>query len=64
MTTIASAHSPVITGPRVEQAFDMLGRLADAEPPPCPDQAVLEAMLTAMGGEASDAGGRAARIGD
>lgn len=50
MTTIASGHSPVIEGARVDQAFDMMGRLAAAEPPPCPDQAALEAMQKAMGG--------------
>ncbi|MHA6797012.1 oxygen-binding di-iron domain-containing protein [Pseudonocardia bannensis] len=51
MTTIASGHSAVISGASVAQAFDMLGNLAGAEPPPCPDQAVLEMMLRAMGGE-------------
>jgi hypothetical protein len=29
----------------------MLGRLAGTTPPPCPDQAVLDMMLQAMGGE-------------
>ncbi|MDT7710383.1 MAG: hypothetical protein QOG20_5990 [Pseudonocardiales bacterium] len=51
MSTIISGHSPVIDGPRVEQAFDMIGRLAGTTPPPCPDQAVLDVMLAAMGGE-------------
>jgi hypothetical protein len=51
MSTIISGHSPVIDGPRVAQAFDMIGRLAGTEPPPCPDQAVLDMMLAAMGGE-------------
>ena len=49
MTTIASAHSPVIDGTSVTQAFDMLARLAGAQPPPCPDQAVLEALLSTVG---------------
>ena len=49
MTTIASAHSPVIDGEAVETAFDMVARLAGAEPPPCPDQSVLEALLGAGG---------------
>ncbi|WP_214366143.1 MBL fold metallo-hydrolase [Pseudonocardia sp. H11422] len=51
MATIASGHSAVISGASVGQAFDMLGNLAGAQPPPCPDQAVLEMMLRAMGGE-------------
>lgn len=50
MTTVISAHSPVIEGDRVAPAFDMLTRLAGATPPPCPDQAVLETLLGAMGG--------------
>lgn len=51
MSTIISGHSPVIDGPRVAQAFEMMGRLAGAEPPPCPDQSVLDMMVAAMGGE-------------
>jgi hypothetical protein len=51
MTTLISGHSPMIGGPQVEQAFDMMVRLAGAEPPPCPDQVVLEMMLKAMGGD-------------
>ena len=50
MTTLISGHSPLIRGARVEQAFDLLARMADATPPPCPDQAVLEMMLEATGG--------------
>ncbi len=50
MTTVISGHSPVITGARLEQAFDMLARLAGATPPACPDQAVLDMMLEATGG--------------
>lgn len=51
MSTIISGHNPVIDGPRVERAFEMMGRLAGTTPPPCPDQAVLDMMLAAMGGE-------------
>ncbi|RJQ84208.1 oxygen-binding di-iron domain-containing protein [Amycolatopsis panacis] len=46
---IISGHSPVIGADRVAEAFDMIGRLADTTPPPCPDQQVLELMLHAMG---------------
>ena len=45
MTTIISAHSPVIDGASLEEAFDMMARLAGAQPPPCPDHSVLEALL-------------------
>jgi hypothetical protein len=51
MTTVISAHSPVMDGARVPQAFDMLTRLAGAKPPPCPDHAVLEMMLAAQGSQ-------------
>ena len=47
MSTILSAHSPVIDGAFVDAAFDMVARLAGAQPPPCPDQSVLEALLGA-----------------
>jgi len=47
MTTIVSAHSPLIDGASVEAAFDMVARLAGAQAPPCPDQSVLEALLGA-----------------
>jgi hypothetical protein len=49
MTTITSAHSPVIDGEAVNDAFEMLARLAGTQPPPCPDQSVLEALLGAVG---------------
>ena len=42
---------PVIDAEAVETAFDMMANLAGAQPPPCPDQSVLEALLGA--GEAS-----------
>lgn len=48
ITTLASGHSPAITGSQVDLAWDMIGRLAGAEPPPCPDQAILELILGAM----------------
>jgi flavorubredoxin len=50
MKTIVSGHSAVIKGKLVEQAFNMIGRLAGTTPPPCPDQAVLDTMVRAMGG--------------
>jgi hypothetical protein len=52
MTTITSAHSPVIDGAAVNDAFDMLTRLPGTQPPPCPDQSVLEALLGIVGSTA------------
>ncbi len=45
MSTIVSAHSPVIDGAALETAFDMMANLAGVQPPLCPDQSVLEALL-------------------
>jgi hypothetical protein len=44
-TTIASAHSPLITGGRVDEAFDLLVDLPNVEVPPAPDQSVLDEVL-------------------
>jgi len=44
---IASGHSPVISGERVEQAFALAHRLPYEEPPPAPDQNVLEQIIAA-----------------
>jgi flavorubredoxin len=46
MTTIAAAHSPVITGASVAQAFDLARELPLIPPPPVPDQAALQAILS------------------
>ena len=45
MTTIATAHSPLITPATVADAFSLLSRLPDAMVPPAPDQSVLDAIL-------------------
>lgn len=45
MTTIATAHSPLIAGPSIGEAFDLLRGLPDAAPPPAPGQDVLESVL-------------------
>jgi flavorubredoxin len=47
-TTIATAHSPLITEPMVDQAFALMRRLPEMAEPPCPDHAVLEAIVTGM----------------
>jgi flavorubredoxin len=47
MTTIATAHSPLITAGSVADAFALLRGLPDVPVPPVPDQAILDAALTA-----------------
>ncbi len=44
LRTIAAAHTPPITGARVGQALEMMGRI----PAMAPEQADLDAMLAAM----------------
>jgi flavorubredoxin len=46
MSTIASAHSPLITESTIDKAFHLLRQLPEVSPPPCPDQVVLEAILS------------------
>jgi flavorubredoxin len=47
-TTIASAHSPVITGKSVARAIDMVRALPTIPAPPLPDQRVLDAILAEL----------------
>jgi hypothetical protein len=49
MTTIATAHSPLITPRSVAGAFALLRDLPDVPVPPAPDQTVLEAVLAGAG---------------
>jgi flavorubredoxin len=51
--TIASCHSPVITGSRVATAFDLLRSAPSAPALPMPGQADLEAMIAATAGPAT-----------
>lgn len=48
MSTIVTAHSPIITEPSIARAFEITRDLPNVTPPPCPDQAVLEAVLSGM----------------
>ena len=48
MTTIASAHSPVITDRSVDAAFRFVRELPSVKAPPVPDQAILESLLGDM----------------
>jgi flavorubredoxin len=50
--TIASCHSPLITGDDVATAFDLLRQAPTAPPMPLPGQADLEAILAAVAGPA------------
>ncbi|WP_100501159.1 oxygen-binding di-iron domain-containing protein [Geodermatophilus chilensis] len=45
MTTIATAHSPLIEGRSVADAFDLLRDLPDVPVPPVPDQDALDHIL-------------------
>jgi flavorubredoxin len=48
MDTIATAHSPLITKDKIEDAFALTRDLPNVTPPPQPDQNVLDAVLGAM----------------
>jgi flavorubredoxin len=45
MNTIVTAHSPLITEPTLDKAFQILRDLPTVPAPPCPEQAALEAVL-------------------
>jgi flavorubredoxin len=48
MDTIATAHSPLITQATLDHAFRLARELPSVPAPPCPDQIVLEALLTGL----------------
>jgi flavorubredoxin len=45
--TVASCHSPVIEGSLIEQAFGHIRALPSLDPPPLPDQSVLDQIIAA-----------------
>ncbi len=49
MTSIATAHSPLIAPASVEEAFALLRHIPDAQVPPAPDQSVLDIILASVG---------------
>lgn len=49
MTSVATAHSPLITPADVDEAFALLRGIPDAPVPPAPDQSVLDAILATVG---------------
>jgi len=48
-TVIAGAHTPTISGPAIETAFELLACQPDTVPPPHPDQQALDAALAGYG---------------
>lgn len=49
ITSIATAHSPLITPDRVDEAFALLRDIPDVPVPPAPDQNVLDTILATVG---------------
>jgi flavorubredoxin len=47
ITTVAACHSPVIEGPFIEKAFARIRQLPSIDPPPMPDQSVLDEIIAA-----------------
>jgi flavorubredoxin len=47
ITTVAACHTPVLEGPYIERAFSRVRQLPTVEPPPLPDQSVLDEIVAA-----------------
>jgi flavorubredoxin len=47
ISTIACCHSPVIEGPFIQQAFETVRNFPNVDPPPLPDQSVLDQIIAA-----------------
>jgi flavorubredoxin len=47
ITTIAACHTPVIEGEFIEKAFACVREFPNTEPPPLPDQSVLDQIIAA-----------------
>jgi hypothetical protein len=47
ITTVAACHSPVIEGDFIAKAFDHVRTLPSVDPPPLPDQSVLDEIIAA-----------------
>jgi hypothetical protein len=45
--TVAGCHTPVIEGPSIKQAFDLVRDLPSVEFPPLPDQSILDQIIAA-----------------
>jgi flavorubredoxin len=47
IATIAACHSPVIEGPLIQRAFERIREFPNVEPPPLPDQSILDQIILA-----------------
>ena len=47
ITTIAGCHTPVIEGPLIQRAFDHIRAFPLVDPPPLPDQSILDQIIAA-----------------
>jgi flavorubredoxin len=45
--TIAACHTPVLEGALIQQAFDYVRQFPSTEPPPLPDQSILDQIIAA-----------------
>src|SRR4051812_39594561 len=53
ITTVAGCHPPVIEGPFIGRAFGTIGEFRLVEPPPMPDQSILDQIIAATAVPAS-----------
>lgn len=49
ITTVAGCHTPVIEGTLIDQAFAHVRAFPTVEPPPMPDQSILDQIIAATG---------------
>lgn len=47
IATVAACHSPVIEGEFIQRAFDNVRQLPTLDPPPMPDQSILDEIIAA-----------------
>jgi hypothetical protein len=47
ITMIAGCHTPVIEGPFIRRAFDLVREFPSVDPPPMPDQSILDQIIAA-----------------
>jgi hypothetical protein len=47
IVTVAGCHTPVIEGEFIERAFECVRQLPTLDPPPMPDQSILEQIIAA-----------------
>ena len=47
ITTLAGCHTPVIEGPFIQRAFEVMREFPSVEPPPLPDQSILDQIIAA-----------------